>query len=608
MHTRAASLAVAMALAAGIGGCVGGPEEGVLRLGFFPNLTHAQALVGSHTGLFQEALGDTQLRVQTFNAGPAAIMALLSGHVDVVYVGPTPTVNAIEAAGPDSLRIVAGAASGGVSFVVRPGFPAGDGADWSRARFAAPQLGNTQDVALKHYLLERGYATTDRGGPVQVINAPNPYILALFQQGEVDGAWIPEPWVTRLVREGGAEVLLQEESLWPEGSYVTTHIVTTPRFAAERGEDLRRLLQAHVELTRRLSEDPAPLLADINAAIESHTGQRMGEETLVSAITRIRFTHDPLPPSFLQQFEHARELGFVRGKAPPAERVYELAPLADALQEAGLPPLQAGRGVRLRYENVGHTFSRSRRAMEAVRNFNLDVPPGEFVVLLGPSGCGKSTVLSFTAGLESPTSGRVEVDGKAVSGPGPDRMMVFQKPTLFPWLNVQKNVEFGLARAGVGPAERRERARELLRRVQLAGFERHLPHQLSGGMQQRVALARSLALEPKVLLLDEPFAALDALTREDLQDQVERSWMQDRPTTVFVTHDVHEAARLADRIVIMSHRPGTVKAVIPIREPRPRDGDADEVVGAARQARAVLADEVQWAREEQARRMEEEDR
>jgi NitT/TauT family transport system ATP-binding protein len=264
--------------------------------------------------------------------------------------------------------------------------------------------------------------------------------------------------------------------------------------------------------------------------------------------------------------------------------------------------------VRWRDENVGHVFSRSRRAVEAVRNFNLDVPPGEFVVLLGPSGCGKSTVLSFTAGLESPTSGRVEVDGKVVSGPGPDRMMVFQKPTLFPWLNVQKNVEFGLARAGVGPAERRERAKELLRRVQLAGFERHLPHQLSGGMQQRVALARSLALEPKVLLLDEPFAALDALTREDLQDQVERSWMQDRPTTVFVTHDVHEAARLADRIVIMSHRPGTVKAVIPIREPRPRDGDADEVVNAARQARAVLADEVQWAREEQARRMEEEDR
>ncbi len=204
---------------------------------------------------------------------------------------------------------------------------------------------------------------------------------------------------------------------------------------------------------------------------------------------------------------------------------------------------------------------------------DLAVSQGEFVAILGPSGCGKSTLLRIVAGLDRPSAGEVELNGRPVTGPGADRGMVFQSYTLFPWLSVEQNIRFGLVEAGVPPAEQQRTAARLIQRVGLRGFERHWPRQLSGGMQQRVALARALAPDPAILLLDEPFGALDHQTRELMQELLAEIWMGEegeRKTVLFVTHDIDEAVFLASRVCVMSARPGRIKLDLPIELPFPR--------------------------------------
>jgi NitT/TauT family transport system ATP-binding protein len=231
--------------------------------------------------------------------------------------------------------------------------------------------------------------------------------------------------------------------------------------------------------------------------------------------------------------------------------------------------------------NVSRVFiGPSGERTEALRDVNLDIADefssdgrdvGEFRVLLGPSGCGKSTILRLIAGLDSPTSGEVIANGEKVTGPGPDRGMVFQKYTSFAWLTVAENVEYGLRIKGTPAAERREIAGHLINAVGLTGFENAYPNTLSGGMQQRVAIARSLAVRPQVLLMDEPFGALDAQTRNDMQNLLLRVWDECAATVLFVTHDVAEAVFLADRMYIVSPRPGTIVEDIPVPFGRPRD-------------------------------------
>jgi len=254
---------------------------------------------------------------------------------------------------------------------------------------------------------------------------------------------------------------------------------------------------------------------------------------------------------------------------------------------------QPARKESIALSGVFRSYTNSRGSFTpALQNIDLEIEQGEFVCIVGPSGCGKSTLLHLIAGLDSPTTGEVIVDEAPVKGPGTDRILLFQELGLFPWLTVRQNVEFGLKMAGVSKIERRDRARIFLRMVHLSHFEDHYIHQLSGGMKQRVALARSLALRPKILLMDEPFAALDAQTRDMLHDELERIWKETAPTIVFVTHNVREAVRLGDRVLLMSFRPGRIKTQFQITLKRPRHVEDSDVAYLSKEILGQLREEI----------------
>ncbi len=227
---------------------------------------------------------------------------------------------------------------------------------------------------------------------------------------------------------------------------------------------------------------------------------------------------------------------------------------------------------KLAIEGVGRVFPgvRGGAPTVALQPTSLAVADNDFITILGPSGCGKSTLLRIVAGLDGPTTGRVLLDGAVVAGPGADRGMVFQSYTLFPWLTIRENVCFGLRERNIARAEQDERAKYWLAKVSLTGFENHYPKQLSGGMQQRTAIARALANDPKILLLDEPFGALDNQTRSLMQELLLSIWEADRKTILFVTHDIEEAIFMANRVVVMSARPGRIKAELAVTLPHPR--------------------------------------
>jgi NitT/TauT family transport system ATP-binding protein len=243
---------------------------------------------------------------------------------------------------------------------------------------------------------------------------------------------------------------------------------------------------------------------------------------------------------------------------------------------------------KLRGERVHKRFISESATTDAIDEITLTVEQGEFMCLLGPSGCGKTTLLNIFAGFESPTSGHVFLDEVEIAGPGPDRGVVFQEHALFPWLTVYDNVRSGKrVRSRPAPMQRAI-VEEQLALVGLEGFRQHYPHQLSGGMRHRAALARVLANEPEVLLMDEPFAALDAITRGFLQQELIRIWQQTRKTIVFVTHNIEEAVLLGDRISVMSPRPGRVRSIIDVGLPKPRDVNSPEFNRIERQARELL--------------------
>src|SRR5262245_31217367 len=248
---------------------------------------------------------------------------------------------------------------------------------------------------------------------------------------------------------------------------------------------------------------------------------------------------------------------------------------------------------KIRVSRVSRSFTNGNGSeVPALEDITLDVHSGEFLCIVGPSGCGKSTLLHLVAGLLNPSAGEVWVDHRRISGPGSDRIILFQELGLFPWLNARENVEFGLRVKGLKRTERQERARHYLRLVQLSQFEDSYIHQLSGGMKQRVALARALAVEPDVLLMDEPFTALDAQTRDLLHDELERIWAATGRTIIFVTHNVREAIRLGDRVVLLTFRPGRLKREFPVELPRPRHLEDVDVARAAREILDELRGEI----------------
>ncbi len=225
--------------------------------------------------------------------------------------------------------------------------------------------------------------------------------------------------------------------------------------------------------------------------------------------------------------------------------------------------------TKLQAEHVHTVFTRDGETTPVLNDINLQVADGEFVCLLGPSGCGKSTLLSTMAGFLSPTSGTIKIDGEVVVGPDPRRIFVFQERGVFPWLTVEGNIEFGLFH--LTAAERRQRVAHYIKMVGLEGFEKAYPPALSGGMKQRLEVARALAVNPDMLFLDEPFGALDSITRLIMRGELLRIWEAERKTIIFVTHDIDEAVQLADRVVVMSARPATIQQIVEIDIPHPRD-------------------------------------
>ncbi len=311
--------------------------QDTVRLGYFPNLTHAVALVGVARGTFKDALGpNVHLETKTFNAGPALIEALFASDIDIGYVGPNPAINGYTRSNGAALRIIAGASSGGALFVVRPGARIQSPRDLANKKFATPQVGGTQDVALRYYLQQHGLQTADKGGNVQIIPTDNPNILSLFQQGKIDGAWVPEPWATRLLIEGNGTVFLDERSLWPRGQFVTTNVVVRTAFLQEHPDLVKKFLQAHVETVQYILKNQVNAKEIVNSEIQQITGKALAKKVLDQAYTNLNITYDPLTSTLLQSADRAYSLGFLGQSKPDLTGIYHLRELNAVLASRGL--------------------------------------------------------------------------------------------------------------------------------------------------------------------------------------------------------------------------------------------------------------------------------
>lgn len=322
------------ALAAGACGgddSTSGPVE--LRLGYFPNVTHAPAIIGLETGRFAEALGpDVTLTPASFGAGTEVIEAMFAGELDASFIGPNPAINGYARSGGDALRIVAGTTSGGASLVVRDGISTP--ADLAGATLATPSLGNTQDVALRAWLSEQGYATdTSGGGDVRITPQENADTLAAFQNGDIDGAWVPEPWGTRLVEEGGGTVLVDEAELWPDGRFVTTHLVVTTELLDDQPEVVRDLIAGLGQSIDLANGDAAEAQRITNDGIERVTTKRLADQIIARSWERLEFTLDPIATSLRQSADDAVTVGLLEPVDLAEPGIYDLDLLNEVLDE-----------------------------------------------------------------------------------------------------------------------------------------------------------------------------------------------------------------------------------------------------------------------------------
>jgi NitT/TauT family transport system substrate-binding protein len=313
----------------------------VLRIGYFPNVNHAQAVIGFGTDEFKKQLGDNvDVQTFTFNAGPSAIEALLAKRIDATYVGSNPAINGYIVSGGKDLRIISGAASGGAVLVVRNDSGINSPKDFAGKKFASPQLGNTQDVALRKYLLDHGYKTIENGGNVTVVPVSNADTLTLFLKKQIDGAWVPEPWGARLVKEGGGKILLDERTLWPQGKFVTNNIVVRTDYLQGNPDVIKKLLAANVNETLWINGHRQEAAKLLNEGIKKITGKAIPEDELKASLSRIDFTYDPLKLELLRSANNAFDVGYLGKQRPDLSGIFDTNLLDEVLKEKGLQPLE----------------------------------------------------------------------------------------------------------------------------------------------------------------------------------------------------------------------------------------------------------------------------
>jgi NitT/TauT family transport system substrate-binding protein len=315
-------------------------EQNTLRIGYFPNINHAQAVIGLGNGDFQRALGDNvQVTTQIFNAGPSAIEALFANQIDVTYIGPNPAINGYVQSNGEALRVISGAASGGAVFVVRNDSGINSPQDLANKKFSSPQLGNTQDVALRNYLLDNGFNTKDKGGNVEIIPARTADIVSMMTQKDIDGAWVPEPWGAKLIKETNAKVLVDERDLWPDGQFVTAHIIARTDYLEENPDVIKKLLQAHIDETNWINDNPDQALQTFNEELDKLTGKMIPEDEYREGISRLELTFDPIKESLFKSADDAFNIGFLGKTRPDLARIYDLNILNEVLKERGLPEI-----------------------------------------------------------------------------------------------------------------------------------------------------------------------------------------------------------------------------------------------------------------------------
>lgn len=342
IYTRGSRLAlfslVCLFILAGCGSNASSSGSGAvtLHLGYFPNLTHTVALVGVANGTFKKDLGSgVDLQTKTFNAGPAEVQALLAGSIDIAFVGPSPAISGYTQSHGTALKVIAGASSGGVEFVVQASSHINGPADLANKKIADPQKGGTQDVALRNYLSQHGLKSSDAGGNVQIISTDNASILSLFKTGRIDGAWMPEPWATRLVVEGKGKVFLNEGSLWPNNQFATTIVVARQAFYNAHPDLIKLFLQAEVETVQYIKDNSAQAQQIANAQIQQITGSPTKANELPLAFQDLQITYDPLVSTISEQASRSYALGFIRSQ-PDLSSFYNLGPLNAVLTSKGL--------------------------------------------------------------------------------------------------------------------------------------------------------------------------------------------------------------------------------------------------------------------------------
>jgi NitT/TauT family transport system substrate-binding protein len=318
-----------------------GATSNILRIGYFANLNHAQAVIGLNNGGFDNAFTKNGITVQpiVFNAGPSAIEALFASQIDVAYVGPNPAINGYVVSQGRDLRIISGASSGGAVFVVRNDSGIKSAKDFAGKKFASPQLGNTQDVALRSYLLKNGYKTKENGGSIEIISTSLADIITLFLKKQLDGAWVPEPWGARLVKEANGKTFLDERSLWPNGKFVTANIIVRTDYLKNNPDTIKKLLALHINETLWINNHKNNAIQVFDTELKKLTGKAIPEDELKQALSRIDFTYDPIKNSLFKSASEAYNLGFLakgQKQQPDLSGIYDLTLLNNILKEKGL--------------------------------------------------------------------------------------------------------------------------------------------------------------------------------------------------------------------------------------------------------------------------------